>query len=145
MDQATRTLMQGQMPQSAVGLIVAPDHRVLVVTNLRYGGWGCPGGKREPFDETIKHTLYRELQEELGVLVFRGQMSFLGCYPSATGRAVTVFHVRALHGEMFAREAGTDLAWFSDEHLFASKPFGDFYALNFPDGFDHLMPTVVHT
>jgi len=145
-DRATRALMKGEVQESACGIIVGPDHRVLVVTNRRLGGWGVPGGKREPFDETIKHTLYRELREEIGVLTFHGKMSFLGCYPypEPSRRVVNVFHVGVVHGEPFPRETGTEIAWFSEEHLFASKPFGDFYATHFSDGFDHLMPTVVY-
>lgn len=142
----TRRLLQAEVAphESALGLIVAPDRRVLVLTNRRYGGWGLPGGKCEA-GESLKSTCARELREELGVTIFSQQLSLLlqGLSPTDSGRLVTVFHVRAVHGQCFPREGG-DMAWFTDEYLFRSRPFGDFYAMHFPDGFDHLMPTAVY-
>jgi 8-oxo-dGTP pyrophosphatase MutT (NUDIX family) len=133
---------------AALGLVVAADRRVLVLSNRRYGGWGLPGGKRERGDADTKATCSRELREELGVVVFPQQMSLLGEWIHAqhgVERLVRVYHVRAVHGEPLPRERGTEMAWFSDEHLFASRPFGDFYAMHFPDGFDHLMPTAFYS
>ncbi len=144
----TRRLLRSQVvaAESAVGLIVGADRRVLVLTNRRAGGWGLPGGKRERSDRTTKDACSRELREELGVVVFPQQLSHLlqALWDRAgEERLVTVFHVRAVHGDPFPREGG-EMAWFSDEHLFASRPFGDFYAMHFPDGFDHLLPTTIY-
>lgn len=130
---------------SALAIIYEPAlDKVLCVTNRRYGGWGLPGGRVEE-GESPKHALIRELQEELGVVVYPGYLSLIFRVPGTVEvqTLMHVFHVRHLVGDPHAAERGTELAWMSHEGLGASRPFGAFHKEHFPDGYRYLQRTIM--
>jgi len=60
----------------AAGVIWRDDGRFLIarrpLDGLLGGLWEFPGGKREPGDESLAHTLKREIREELGLEIAVG-------------------------------------------------------------------------
>jgi 8-oxo-dGTP pyrophosphatase MutT (NUDIX family) len=68
--------------EAAVAIVHALDHdSVLLMRRAEREGdswsgqWSCPGGKREPADVDLLHTALRELEEECGVRLTRGDLA----------------------------------------------------------------------
>ncbi len=100
-----------------VGIIEREDEKVLIALrpeNVMLGGlWEFPGGKQEK-DETIQHTVERELQEELGVQVhaYKEYMKFKHVYSH--------FSI-TLHAYLCTLISGTPEAKSSQEVKWVSK------------------------
>src|SRR5512146_1015690 len=79
-------------PHAAVAIVQAqlPEHSVLLMRRAERvgdpwsGHWSFPGGRREPEDPDLLHTALRELEEECGIRLDRGQLEKV--LPPATAR-----------------------------------------------------------
>jgi len=66
-------------PEAAVAIVHATEsdsilliRRALSETDSWSGQWSCPGGRRDPGDVDLLHTALRELKEECGIPLRRG-------------------------------------------------------------------------
>lgn len=66
--------------QRVTNCLYVKDNQVLLLKKPRRGWWAIPGGKMEP-QETVKHSVKREFQEETGLVinnpVLKGIYTFL--------------------------------------------------------------------
>lgn len=70
-------------PQAAVALVHAqlPEESILILRRTRNerdpwsGHWAFPGGRRDAVDRDLLDTALRELREEVGIVLERGQMT----------------------------------------------------------------------
>ena len=104
----------------AVGVIVDPDHNILITRRARdvhQGGlWECPGGKVEA-GETLALALARELREELGIAIGRTSalLEIRHDYPDKAV-LLDVHMVWDFSGEARGLE-GQPLAWVAPQDL----------------------------
>ena len=71
-----------RVPEAAVAIVHAraPEECVLLIRRAERdddpwsGHWSFPGGRRDPDDPDLLHTALRELEEECGIRLERGQM-----------------------------------------------------------------------
>lgn len=72
---------------SAAVFIIGADGVVAVRKRARDGSWGpwhLPGGKREPYELSVKETALRELTEETGIRANAAPFKILGHTPRVT-------------------------------------------------------------
>jgi 8-oxo-dGTP pyrophosphatase MutT (NUDIX family) len=141
------------MLQSAIVLVLDPNHRILCVDNTAHGGVGMPGGKVEPDGETIVQAAIRELREEtaLGVQakdlhpIYSASWRFKR-RDGAMGpeRLAHLLYASRVEGHAHAMEADTALHHLSYSELLARSPFADYYrkALQNGEVLLRLTPTV---
>lgn len=73
---------EGAIPEAAVAIVHArgPEESVLLIRRTERendpwsGHWSFPGGRRDPEDPDLLQTALRELEEECGIRLERGQM-----------------------------------------------------------------------
>jgi 8-oxo-dGTP diphosphatase len=104
----------------AVGVIVDPDHRILITRRARdahQGGlWEFPGGKVED-GETLALALTRELREELGIDITRTSALLEVRHDYADKSVYLDVHVVwEFAGQARARE-NQPMAWVAPEDL----------------------------
>src|SRR5215469_5622424 len=71
-----------EQPQAAVAILHTrgPEESVLLIRRSERAGdpwsghWSFPGGRRDPEDQDLLETALRELAEECGIILERGQM-----------------------------------------------------------------------
>lgn len=68
-------------PEAAVAIVHARDSdSILLIRRTEREGdswsgqWSCPGGRRDPGDVDLLHTALRELEEECGIRLTRGDL-----------------------------------------------------------------------
>lgn len=118
--------MAGQISPVAHPLIVTAaalvDAQARVLVQRRPGGashaglWEFPGGKVEPGEE-FAQALIRELAEELGIAVDRGDLS-PACFTLAPGLLLLLFLCRRWQGVPKPLHA-TELRWVFTAELYA--------------------------
>lgn len=85
--------MKKTLKESAVTIIQnVGSGRILFLE--RREGWCLPGGKKEDGEDIVK-CAYRELEEETGIKMNYGLLSFLGAQLAVNGRLVYVFEGKA--------------------------------------------------
>lgn len=103
-----------QITEVAVGVLIKPDGSFLLTSRppgKAYAGyWEFPGGKLEA-GETVHQALFRELHEEIGIVVgaFEPWKVELVDYPHALVR-LNFCKVRAWTGQLEMRE-GQQFSW----------------------------------
>lgn len=108
------------MLQCAVGVIVNPQHQILIAKRpshkLGGGFWEFPGGKIEP-NESSEQALIRELQEEIGIIPtqFEELIQFSFSYTNYTVMLHT-FCVYQFEGYEHGKE-GQPIIWVSVDEL----------------------------
>lgn len=134
---------------AGVVLVKNSDGLVLAVSNRGYGGFSLPGGKGEA-GETPKMTASRETYEEVGIFPTGFDLELVAQGPSCVEpqRMVFLFHARmvlvtSFSKEPYAREAGSEVRWFTFDELCEQSKFSDFYREHLPHGVDHLGVTVI--
>jgi 8-oxo-dGTP diphosphatase len=83
-----------RVPASAGGLILDEAGRLLILKPTYKGGWTIPGGQMEADGESPWDACRREVQEETGLVVDRGELAcvdFLRPRPSRPGGLRFVF------------------------------------------------------
>jgi 8-oxo-dGTP pyrophosphatase MutT (NUDIX family) len=140
--------IQGEASLGIIKVIVPRTGRhreqYLMIANRGHGGFGLVGGKREREDATPKHTLIREIGEELGIVSVNPEE--LAIVHQGTGavtdRWVHIFHVAYLAAEPpRVGASGEEVRYVTFEELCETPPFGAYYRDNFPDGWRHLRET----
>lgn len=129
------------MNQSALVLVVDGEHKVLTVTNRKYGCVALPGGKREP-GEGIKGCAVRELREEIGSHTTESELVLIARGIWRDEREVFVFWVHTIKGTPSACEPGTEIKWLTFDELCAGSVFANFYKKHLLP-FEVLVPTVI--
>lgn len=123
----------------ATGILVE-DGRILLAKQVlrERSHWTLPGGQQE-FDETLEECLVREIREETGLEVRRGDLLYLCDRFHGLGRHVldVSFLVKRAGGELLSRSA-SDGGAESISHL-EMVPFGELTAYGFSDKFVSLV------
>lgn len=130
--------------EASIILLVNFSSQILAVSNRRFGGYSLPGGKREEGENT-RETAMRELKEETGLHVSHCDLSYVASgHNVIEGEAMTVFvyFARFVYGKLQNPEPGTEFAWMTFRELLDCSPFKSYYERHFPDGIEHLRPTV---
>lgn len=131
----------GPVHQSCVSYVEREDGRLLVSWNVRFGGWGMPGGACKP-GETLGECQQRELFEETGCgtgacepdPVYAGRFSPEEETEETRGRwsYVNVWRVTLANGsEPRQTEPSSPVGWLSREELLRWSPFRAFYVAMF--------------
>lgn len=124
------------MKQAAVAYIERGDGLILVVWNMRYGGFTLPGGMVEE-GETAIEAMVRETREETSVEVLRSDLLFEQAHTEFSrdpGRQSNVTFFRAVHwrGEPKEMEQACPVTWLTRDQYLDWTPFPAFYAKVFP-------------
>lgn len=131
---------------ASVVLLIAPNRKVLVATNRRYGGLTLPGGKvRE--NESYIVAARRELFEESGITVLEKDLFFLDAKLSTiTHEQQTIESMTAIFlalastsdGSLVGSEEGTVCSIEEWGHFLERTRFRRYYEEVLPRGIEHL-------
>lgn len=134
-----------QLYRSSVEILVRrEDGKYLTVTNRRWGGFSCPGGKIEP-GEHPEDAMMRELKEETGLDVCGFRQVWGGVHlamPKDPGPPWMCLAYEAIvpdGQEPSAVEANTKIGWSTSDELAEHSLYPDYYrglwtALSAPRG-----------
>lgn len=120
--------------RKSVGVLVWNKDRtkMLTVTNRRWGGFSCPGGKIDP-GEDEKTAAFRELKEETNLEA--NSLTLIGAYPhdsvpkdgDKTQWLCTYFEADVGSQVPQQMEEGTEIGWHTPEELLNNSMYPDFY------------------
>jgi ADP-ribose pyrophosphatase YjhB (NUDIX family) len=125
--------MAVQLYRASVEITVFRGDKILAVTNRKFGGFSCPGGKLEPGEE-LEDGASRELLEETGckALTIRpiaGMMHKpLKHDPEHTRWFCTGFIADIGGQEPTNAEEGTKVFWTTREDLLTKSLFPEWYS-----------------
>ena len=129
--------------RKSVGLLVFQNDdpiagKILTVTNRRWGGFSCPGGKVEP-GEDLETAAKRELEEETGLKAIK--LSLMGIYKhntvpkdeDKTQWECAYFLANIGKQEPTQIEEGTEIGWHTSTELLNNSMYPDLYHQIFSD------------
>jgi len=119
-----------QLLRSSVEILVWNGGRLLTVTNRRWGGFSCPGGKVDP-GENFLDAAWREFKEETGcdpvaMTPFIGGIHYEA--PKDQGPPWFCMSYNAIiDSEPTQQEEGTEIGWHTPKQLVESSIYPDWY------------------